>query len=131
MQSKLYPGDKEDFHLFVAEEVVSFERFAKKSIELGIRSIGYLGQETAVLVPEYLQGSVSYVCSPLTDELRALDNFSDDIYLKAAWHVWLVYNKRARPLTELSQRDAWSYIAENYDGAAKILTTKATQFLKT
>lgn len=130
MQNKLYPADDAAFHYFVAEDQASFERAASDSVERAIPSIGYLGEEIAILAPNYLQGSVSYINSPLTDELKELEGFSDDTYLRGVWHTWLVLNKRAKPLTALPRRDAWSFVAENYSDASEKLLSLASRLPK-
>ncbi|GAA6159200.1 hypothetical protein NBRC116589_13740 [Ruegeria sp. HU-ET01832] len=123
LQNKLYPQDNADFFYFVSHDRARFEHAATLSIQTKKPTIAYLGEEIAILASDYLRGSTKYVNSPLTDELKSLPKFDETIYLKAAWHVWLVLNRKTKPLQGVSRLEAWSHISENYEGAdARLLS---------
>ena len=119
LQSKLYPCVDESFRYFVSGQYSDFCAASDASIANRKKTIAYYGEKIAILATDYAEGSVGYINSPLTDELKELSEFNDEIYMRAAWHVWLVSNRRARPLTSIPKPEAWAFIASNYQEGVK------------
>jgi hypothetical protein len=117
--SKFYPKPEVTFTYRLQEEKMIWELDQKpdKARDSVNFSASYLGETYVDLTEELVGKAVSFIHSPLTDDLKCLPNFDDEIYAKGARHLWNLCHHRCRSLSDLNQIEAWHSIASSARGA--------------
>jgi hypothetical protein len=85
----------------------------------------YLGDRMEPLSARYIQEALDHINSPLSDELRNLND--SEIYSKAVRHLWGVYHRRRKcmSISGISQSDAWKELSRMEPGASDWLVREA------
>jgi hypothetical protein len=86
----------------------------------------YFGSSIELLSKRYLKGALEFINSPLSDDLRQLDDL--EIYSKAVRHLWGILNRRRNcfSVKGISQANAWKEISEMENGATEWIAREAS-----
>ncbi|WP_442580271.1 hypothetical protein ACSBOB_33295 [Mesorhizobium sp. ASY16-5R] len=124
--AKFYPGASVRYEYFLGTDVSRWRSSIQRACTAGdgFHAL-YLGEEQGYLTGDDLAGAAGFINSPLTDDLRTLKGFDEQIYAKAVQHLWGVLNHTRRSLLTLSQLDAWQKITEMESGASEWLEKRA------
>ena len=113
------------FQLFTYDKSDDWERTKVSALQTDGFHMLYFGSSIEWLSKRYLKGALEFINSPLSDDLRQLDDL--EICSKAVRHLWGILNRRRNcfSVKGISQANAWKEISEMENGATEWIAREA------
>jgi hypothetical protein len=114
------------FQLFTYDKSDDWERTKVSALQTDGFHMLYFGSSIELLSKRYLKGALEFINSPLSDDLRQVDDL--EIYSKAVRHLWGILNRRRNcfSVKGISQANAWKEISEMENGATEWIAREAS-----